>query len=116
MNKFLTILSVSAMLAIPGVNVDAQTGGSALAEAKTRLACGTGRIIGAETLANGSIRVTCQQSSALPGALAGAALTPPAAGAIGVVVLCVALCGGSDNESTTTSTAGPSSSGSGGSF
>lgn len=104
MGKFLTSLALAAIVALPVTTLPAQAQDQALSEAKARLACGTGQVLGAETLADGSIRVTCQQTNALPAALAGFTLSPAAAGAITVVILCAALCGGSESESITTTT------------
>lgn len=107
MGKFLTILALAVATALPSTEGWAQTADPGLSEARVRLACGSGRVVGAETLADGSIRVTCEQISRVPLALGGFALTPAGAGAISVVVLCIALCGGSDSESVTTSTQDP---------
>ncbi len=104
MGKFITLLMAASLLAIPASDVRAQVANTAANEARIRLACGTGRVVSAETLANGTIRVTCQQSSRLPSALGGAALSPAAAAGISVIFLCVVACGGTDSEGTTTST------------
>lgn len=106
MGKISAILAMAVVMALPSTEGWAQTVDPALSEARVRLACGTGRVVGAETLANGSIRVTCEQTSQVPAALAGLALSPGATAAIFTVLICIALCDGSETESTTTSTMG----------
>lgn len=89
--------------------VQAQAAPAALSQAQARLACGTGIVLGAVTLPNGSIEVTCetQASANVPTALAGA-LTPEAAAALVVTVVVVgALVGDSGSSNVTTTTAAP---------
>lgn len=83
----------------------AQGAATAVSEARVRLACGTGRVIGAETLPNGSIRVTCEQQARIPAELGLGGLTPEATAAIiATVVLLPILLDDDDSSSTTTST------------
>jgi hypothetical protein len=104
MGKISTLLIMGCLMAMPSTQTFAQAADPGLSEARIRLACGTGRVVGAETLPDGSIRVTCSQQTGLPAELAGTGLTPEVAAAIAttVVILGVVISDGSDNTTTTT--------------
>lgn len=89
--------------------IQAQTVPAPLSQAQARLACGTGIVLGAVTLPNGSIEVTCetQASANVPAALAGA-LTPEAAAALVVTVVVVGALIGDGGGSEVTTTTAPS--------
>ena len=107
MGKFHTFLLTAMLIAGQGLEAMAQSPGPALSEARYRLACGTGRVVGAETLPDGSIRVTCEQDTAgsrLPQELAGASLTPETAAVIlGTAVFLGVVLGDSDSSTTSSS-------------
>ncbi|MDK3074227.1 hypothetical protein QO034_14000 [Sedimentitalea sp. JM2-8] len=108
MGKIFSSLMMACLVAAPATQGFAQALDPGVSEARVRLACGTGRVVGAETLANGSIRVTCSQESRLPAELAGAGLTPEVAAGIAAAVVVIILIGDDDsnNTSTTTTTRG----------
>ncbi|WP_424987240.1 hypothetical protein [Microbulbifer sp. S227A] len=106
MAKFSSIMIAGAFAAGLAGQGLAQTT-APLTQAQARLACGTGVVLGAVTLPDGSIEVTCEAQAAgqVPAALAGA-LTPEAAAALVVTVVLVgALVGDGGSGTTTTATA-----------
>ncbi len=113
MVKISSLLIAGLLAAGMPIEVSAQGIGTALSEARVRLACGTGRVLGAEALPNGTIRVTCEQQVAssaaaatgLPRALEGGTLSPGlAGGAAAAAVLLIIAIGDDDTSSSTTST------------
>jgi hypothetical protein len=84
----------------------AQVAPAPLSQAQARLACGNGIVLGAVTLPDGSIEVTCEAQGAgqVPAALAGALTSEAAAVAAGVALFLVVISG-SDDPATTTTTA-----------
>lgn len=85
--------------------VAAQVTPTPLSQAQARLACGNGIVLGAVTLPNGSIEVTCETQASgggqVPAALAGA-LTPEIAAVAAVTVVVIAIVAGDDDTTTTT--------------
>ncbi len=118
MGKFLTVILAGALttgIVAEGNAQDKQAAASnagsraATSEARARVACGTGRIISAQTLADGSIRVTCQQGAGVPRALLGLGrLSPEVTAAIAATVLMlpIILDDNDDIHTTTSSTTG----------
>ncbi len=108
MAKFSSIMIAGVFAA--GLAAQAQSQTTApLTQAQARLACGTGVVLGAVTLPDGSIKVTCEAQAAgqVPTALAGA-LTPEAAAAlVATVVIVGVLVGDGGSESSATTTAAP---------
>lgn len=109
MVKFSSFLIAGVFAAGVAGQVHAQPAPAALSQAQARLACGTGIVLGAVTLPNGSIEVTCeaQAASQVPAALAGA-LTPETAAALVVTVVLVgALVGDGGSPAATTTSPAP---------
>ncbi len=100
---------------------DAQVAEAALAEARVRLACGSGTPVSAVYLPSGAIEVTCRANgprrattnsaaaeTARQNPLSGTGLaTAPAAGVIATAVI-LGIVVGNGGESTTTTAASPS--------
>lgn len=110
MTKISSIMIAGVLAAGLGGHAKAQVAPVALSQAEARLACGAGVVLGAVTLPNGSIEVTCeaQAASQVPAALAGA-LTPEAAAALVVTVVIIgALVGDGGSTSATTTEAASS--------
>ncbi|MBK0325984.1 hypothetical protein I5535_01635 [Rhodobacteraceae bacterium F11138] len=108
MGKFLRLIAAGVLATGFTAEVSAQGIGTAASQARVRLACGTGRVVGAETLPNGSIRVTCEQQTRVPNQLGVTGLTPQATAAIvaTVVLLPVILDDDSDGINVTTTSTG----------
>ncbi|SFT92795.1 hypothetical protein [Sedimentitalea nanhaiensis] len=104
MGKILRLIVAGAMVAGSTAQVSAQGVGTAASEARVRLACGTGRVVSAETLANGSIKVTCEQQARLPSQLGLAGLTPEATAAIIATVVLLPLILNDDDDGTNVTT------------
>lgn len=111
MAKFSSIIIAGVFAAGLAAQAQAQVTPAPLSQAQARLACGNGIVLGAVTLPNGSIEVTCetQASANVPAALAGA-LTPEAAAALVLTVVVVGALigdGGGSDVTTTTAPAAP---------
>ena len=63
--KALATAILAGSMAIPALPSFAQTPATALNEARVRVACGTGRLISAQRLPSGAVRVTCAQANEL---------------------------------------------------
>ena len=108
MIKLCAAVIVGMFISGLATHVSAQAN-AAVAQAKARLACGTGTVVSSQFLPNGTLQVTCSQPQ--PGAestvLQGTGLAAPAAlGALGLVVVLVVATGGSDPAATSTTTTG----------
>ena len=111
--------AISAAIVVLPISAQAQAVEAALAEARVRLACGSGTPVSAVYLPNGSIEVTCRQNvpqraatntaaaeTARTNPLGGTTLTAgPVGGTIAAAVVLGVVVGGSDGSTTTTSTA-----------
>lgn len=93
------------------MGVSAQVPGNPLAEARARVACGSGTLVSANYIGGGMLRVTCSQpntqteSAPTPeSALTGTGLTVPPALGVVIGVTVIAVIGGEGNEGTTTTT------------
>lgn len=92
-------LTIGFLIASIPFASSAQPYATALEEAKARLACGTGNIVSAQRLADGSIKVGCEEAPLLTG-LSGNAQTT-----FLVVLTAITfgvLLGGEDGVTTTT--------------
>lgn len=104
---FSRLLIAGLVAAGLGGAANAQVVPAGLSQAQARLACGTGIVLGAVTLPNGAIEVTCEAQAAgsgVPTALAGA-LTPEIAAGIAAALVFVAVVAGDGGSSSTTTEA-----------
>ncbi|PCJ05487.1 MAG: hypothetical protein COB16_15755 [Rhodobacteraceae bacterium] len=99
----------AALLATPQLAL-AQGANLALAEAKTRLVCGTGTPVAAEYLPGGLLQVTCRGKvprDTLPDGLQGTGLTTATGiGIIATIAVVAIVAGGSSSSTTTTVSSG----------
>lgn len=101
------IAAVAALSLLAPVQGIAQSQQEAIAEAKARNICETGRVVNAEYLENGTLKVYCYSAAAhhggagLPSALQGSGLTAVSASAIVVVAALAALLNDDDTTNTT---------------
>ena len=116
--RYLGLAAVLASGAIAAPPVAAQVN-QALAEARSRVACGAGTLVSATYIGGGMMRVTCsqpdrqQQNSEQPNQsaqqsipanspLAGTGLTSPVAAGVVLSVITLSIVTGSGSEGTTT--------------
>ncbi|OUS35302.1 hypothetical protein A9Q94_13550 [Rhodobacterales bacterium 56_14_T64] len=103
-----TLLFGAAFLISPQLT-HAQGADLALAEAKTRLVCGTGTPIAAEYLPGGLLQVTCRKNlprDTLPDALQGTGLTVTTEIGLIAAIAVISVIAGNNSVSTTTSMSG----------
>ena len=99
----------AALLITPQL-AHAQGTDQALAEAKTRLVCGTGTAIAAEYLPGGVLQVTCRRDLArdtLPDTFQGTGLSATTEiGLIATIAIIAVLAGNSSNSTVTSTSSG----------
>ncbi len=99
-----------AALLVPPQLTHAQGADLALAEAKTRLVCGTGTAIAAEYLPGGLLQVTCRRDlprDTLPDTFQGTGLATTAEIGLIATIAVIAVIAGNNSVSTTTGMPSP---------
>ncbi|WP_420005634.1 hypothetical protein [Arenibacterium sp. LLYu02] len=108
-SRSLTLLATVCLLSVPPHFAAAQ--GTAMAEARTRVVCGSGTLVSANYLPGGMLQATCRQNTARTASQSGNTLgqgglsnTAIAGGVIGSIVILGALTGNSNDDTYTSDT------------
>lgn len=113
MKLHLIIFCAAAMAAFSPAPAEAQVVEAATAEARARLACGSGTLVSAQYIGGGQLQVTCsqqgsqsqaQQATTAQTALAGTGLTVPIAAGVLAGITVIGIVTGSDDDAVATTT------------
>ncbi|MGR3565075.1 MAG: hypothetical protein ACU0FH_20535 [Heliomarina sp.] len=113
MKLHLIIFCAAAMAAFSLAPARAQVVEAATAEARARLACGSGTLVSAQYIGGGQLQVTCsqqssqsqtQQATTAETALAGTGLTAPVAVGVLAGLTVIGIVSGSDDDAVGTGT------------